>query len=286
MIRAYSPAHLTCFFQPAPAADDLSSGSRGAGIKLDAGATVEVSENLSKKSDVEADGVRKNVPAILRVLEIMAPGRGFSVTVENGLPPGQGFGMSASGAIAAALCMCEIVGADSVKAFEAAHAAEVQTGGGLGDVSGIMCPSSQPVRVSPGLPPRGEAAGFDTGIREVTVAVLGPKVDTLSVIGNAELIGRLDRIGAGCMDAYLKNPSTEALFSLSNRFSSEAGLESGEVSKTLENIRKSGRRAAMCMLGNSIFSDASVKEVSEATGTAFVRSVPTTGESARIIRKA
>ncbi len=43
---------------------------------------------------------------------------------------------------------------------------------------------------------------------------------------------------------------------MSNRFSSESGLESPAIRKTIETLKSKGYGAGMCMLGNSVFTDA------------------------------
>lgn len=260
MITAYSPAHITCFFQPAVVSDELSTGSRGVGLRLESGSTAIVEEKLCGRTGMVVDGIPADVPVIHSVAEILAPGRAFDIRLDNGLPPGQGFGMSAAGAVSVALCIAEIVGKDRREAFEAAHISEVRTKGGLGDVSAILCPSSQPVRTVPGLPPRGTVVGMDTGFREVTVAVLGSKMDTPSVLNNSDLGLKISESGRRHIDEYVLNPSTDALFSHSNQFSGEIGIESAKVSKALAALRAEGFRAGMCMLGNSVFTDAPVRK--------------------------
>lgn len=286
MISAYSPAHITCFFQPAVVQDELSSGSRGVGLRLEAGSEATAEEKLHGRTGMVVDGKPSDVPVIRMVAEILAPGRSFDIRIDNRLPPGQGFGMSAAGAVSVALCIAEITGKDSREAFEAAHIAEIRTKGGLGDVSAICCLSPQPVRIAPGLPPRGTVVGMDTGIKDVSVAVLGPRLDTPSVIGDADLSARISDSGRRHIDAYAENPSTGALFSHSNAFSSELGLESAAVSAALADLRAEGISAGMCMLGNSIFAIAPAGKVSRVLDGVPVRGTRTTGAPAAIIRKA
>lgn len=105
MITARCPGHITCIFAPGERGDaSLDTGSRGIGIRTAAGAGVSVSETSGTSVRVVIDGKESEAPVTRNVMERMAPGRGFEVYVENDLPVGQGFGMSAAGAVCAALC--------------------------------------------------------------------------------------------------------------------------------------------------------------------------------------
>jgi len=282
MTRAYCPGHITCLFSPGTTEGDmLLRGSRGVGIRLSAGATVRVREVSGKDVSVTIDGQPSDAPVTRSVLEELLPGRGLEADVVNGLPVGQGFGMSAAGAIAAALCAAEIAGISADDAWSAAHRAEIVNGGGLGDVSALRCLSDVPERVTEGLPPAGEVRGTGLRFPVLTVAVLGPKMHTGSVLSDSARRCAL-------MDSYdrarrLFSGSRPSLFDASNEFSRAAGVESPDVSEAIQRLRDGNRRAAMCMLGNSIFSDAPYLMVKDAFPDADVRPLMSTAEAARLL---
>jgi len=157
-MKAFSPGHVTCFFQPVRDPDVLRTGSKGAGIKLSLGTNVTVEENIHG-TNVTMDGKPSEAHITRKVLEILAPDRNFDVTIENQLPVSQGLGMSAAGALATALCVSEIIGKDSNAAIKAAHIAEIEGKGGLGDVSGLVGEGYFPFRTAAGLPPDGNVVG-------------------------------------------------------------------------------------------------------------------------------
>lgn len=285
MISAFCPAHITCFFEPVESTDILSKGSRGAGIRLLEGTKVSMSENRSSCTEITMDQATSEAPITRKLLELAAPGRGFDVIVENGLPVGQGFGMSAAGAIAAALCVGEIQGFDKQTAYSLAHRAEVIMGGGLGDVSGIMGDTSQPVRVTPGLPPIGRVIGTGIDLGELSVAVLGPKVSTSKVLNDESKYRSICEAGHSAVDEYLKGPSKSSLYSISNEFSGKAGLESSEVCKAINSLNSIGIMSGMCMLGNSIFIDSRSKKITDVIDGHDVLKVTPTGIPAAVIRK-
>ena len=263
MTKAFCPGHITCFFSPMLTDDPMTSGSLGAGIRLDKGVTVALEERSDAKIVTTMDGETCDAKVSKRVIEMMAPGTGFDVTMENELPVSQGLGMSAAGAVAVGLCVSSFTGADELDAYRMAHIAELEKRGGLGDVAGIMG-GRQPVRIKAGIPPFGRV--IDTGITmKVTVATLGPKVNTGSVLGDNEAMGRIRRVGIQCVNEYINKPTESSLYEISSRFSRSIGLETTEIRNALLSMR-AHHKASVCMLGNTIFTDASKTETSEILG--------------------
>ena len=284
MPTAFCPGHITCFFAPGRTDGDLlSRGSRGVGIRTTLGATVELNETSGSKVDVIIDGVSSNAPVTRAVLEELLPGRGVEVVVTDGLPVSQGFGMSAAGAVAAALCAVEVAGLPEARAWEAAHKAEIIGGGGLGDVSALSLPAHVPVRDAEGLPPHGCVTDSGVSFSVLSVAVIGPKMHTGQVLSDPERRRRIAEAGESSMRVF--NGTRSSLFEQSNRFSSVAGVEAPELTSAIRTLHEGHRRAAMCMLGNSLFTDSPVIMVKDALPDAEVFSTMSTSEPARIIKK-
>lgn len=287
MVSAFCPGHITCFFSPAGSAggDILARGSLGAGIRISRGTHAEVRE--SSVTRFVMDGEEAELPVTRLVLEELAPGRCFEVNIRNELPCGEGFGMSAAGAIAVALCVANIVGASSERAYEAAHIAEIRGGGGLGDVSALTCLGHQPVRIREGLPPRGEVIATDVSFPALSLVVLGPKMHTGDTLSDPAVRNRISEAGRTALSDYLKSPSEFSLYSLSNSFSDACGVESKEVSAALSVLHDAGYPAAMCMLGNSIFTDAPTDVIRDLLGEdAGIYVCDSTDQPADITRKA
>lgn len=257
-MKAFCPGHITCFFQPVDSYDPMSSGSRGVGIRLSKGSTVTLEERPDQRIEVTIDGNESDAEVTRLVLRMLASDRGFDVTVENELPMCQGFGMSAAGAIAAALCACHSTGKRRSEAFRAAHLAEIYGGGGLGDVAGIMSDLDIPMRTVAGIPPLGKVESGGNRMR-ISVAVLGEKISTGDILSNAVKKERITNAGSDAMDRYMREPTVSSLFRLSRTFSETAGLETQEVRNALRKMTNAG----MCMLGNSVFSTAPSKEMAE-----------------------
>lgn len=284
MTKAFCPGHITCFFAPVRTGETLTTGSIGAGIRLNKGTTVTLEERSGTKIRITMDGLPAKAEITERVIRRLAPGRGFDVTVENELPVSQGLGMSAAGAVAAGLCASSVSGMSEYDAYREAHAAETELGGGLGDVAGIWG-GAQTVRVSAGAPPFGKV--IDTGIRmKFTVAVLGPGLMTKSVLSDTSAMERISACGERCVKDFLNTQTEKRLYELASVFSSSIGLETEEMSEALSLLRRENS-ASMCMLGNSLFTDASEHKVRDILGgTVSVIPCSTGTEGAGIIRKA
>ena len=252
MTSAFCPGHITCFFHPVRTDDVRTTGSRGAGIRLSLGAHVTVEERTDPRIEIVMDGSPSDAKVTRYVLDELCPGRGFDVTIENDLPVGQGFGMSAAGAIAVAMCLCRIADRDLDDAYLAAHKAEVAGSGGLGDVAAIQCAGKQPVRLVPGVAPFGKVVDTGVDLGDLTLAVTGKKLNTGTVINDPEMQRRMNEIGSRMVDDYHAQPSAERLFAFSREFSSSMGLESDDVKNALDKLCGKGM-AGMCMLGHSIF---------------------------------
>ena len=283
MTKAFCPGHISCFFSPVRTAEAVTTGSVGAGIRLNKGCFVTLEERSDKKIRVTMDGVRVNARITEHTIRSLAPDRGFDVTVENELPVSQGMGMSAAGAAAAGLCAASVTGLEEYEAYKAAHTAEVTLGGGLGDVAGILG-GRQPIRVKAGIQPYGRVIDSELDMN-ITVAVLGPKMDTNTVLSDPAAVSRIAAAGLRCVDEFINTQTEKKLFGLSAEFSESAGLETKEVKDALAVLRKD-HAASMCMLGNSIFTNASEDEVQDLLGNVVSFSCSSSAEGPKLIRKA
>lgn len=256
MSGCFCPGHISCVFQPFSSLDPLVAGSRGFGIRLSLGAHCTVRTRMDGDIRISIDGDVCQAPITRRVVETLGRGRGFDVEIENDLPVSQGFGMSAAGSLSVALCVADELRRPREDAVRAAHMAEVLCGGGLGDVAAIASGHAIPVRMLPGMPPYGRVDGVCGQIGSLTLAVLGPKMVTGSVLRDPDKVRRIRSSADDCIAAFLSDRSISGMYVASNRFSSSSGLESAEVASALRRLRAGGYHAGMCMLGNSVFTDA------------------------------
>ena len=285
MITAFCPGHITCFFHPVRSYDPMSAGSRGVGIKLSKGTKVTLDERIDDRIVTTMDGVETDCRITKAAVRDIDPSRGYDITIENDLPVGQGFGMSAAGSIAAALCACEFTGKDNQEAFFAAHRAEIAGGGGYGDVSGIMGHSHVPIRAVAGVPPFGKV--ITSGLKaNICVAILGGPLDTGDTLSNEDTLKRIQETGSRLVTDFIDDPSLKRLYAYSKEFSESIGLETPEMSSALAKLREEGN-AGMCMLGHSIFTDLTPARTRRILGSGIkVLACQSTDSMPRIIRKA
>lgn len=271
MISAFCPGHVSCVFQPVTSFNVMSTGSRGIGIRLDRGATASVEPRDDGVVNIYLDGIQSTAIITRMAAEILAPGQGFDIRIENDLPVSQGFGMSAAGSLAAALCIADLSGKSRTDAFKAAHVAEVDGGGGLGDVAAIVAGGDVPVRTVAGLPPFGKVENADFSIGRLTLAVIGGEMRTESVLADPVSVARVREAAKAAMESFISDPTYDNLYAVSNTFSSESGLESPAVRRVIERLKERGFRAGMCMLGNSVFTDAPEDAVGAILGRGHAR---------------
>jgi len=257
---AFCPGHITGFFQICEHKEPLRSGSRGAGICTTLGATsTVVSKKGSGDIEVYINGKKSDTPVTKQALARMILGRDIDLNVETllDLPMSQGFGMSAAGALSAALATAEILGASLQTALEAAHEAEILHRTGLGDVAALS-KGGVTFRKVEGLPPYGRVDRIRADV-ELVLGIVGPPISTPTVLSNQGARERIDLIGKECVEGLEASPSLANFFRLSREFAMRTGLATEQVEEVLAEIDDLGP-ASMVMLGNSVFASGEIEE--------------------------
>lgn len=279
--EAFSPGHITGFFEIMYSQDLLSTGSRGAGLCLALGARSRVKINHVQKQTVSIAINGKRVEAVVTkaALKHLLGKDKLRVEVATmlDLPQSQGFGMSAAGALSASLALAKMLGKDEHEAFEAAHMAEVENKTGLGDVSAILT-SGITIRTMPGLPPIGKVERID-GSPEVVLAVIGGDLLTKDVLTDPAKREAINKSGSEKVGQLLREPTLSRLMELSAQFAVETGLARKEVLNAMNAASKLGS-ASMSMLGNSVFAVGDIEglvSVLSGFGEIWVTKVDTRG---------
>jgi len=279
--KAFCPGHVTGFFEICRADTLLATGSRGAGLCLSLGATSEVriEDSKSQTINVEINGIPGRGEVTKEAIRYMLGKDKMKLEVSTvlDLPQSQGFGMSAAGALSAAVAAASLIGKDRQKAFEAAHVAEITCGSGLGDVSALH-KGGITIRKKPGLPPIGEVLRID-GTPKVVLCVVGRRMLTKTVLSDPVKSMIVNRIGGQRVDQIVKEPKLSVLMSLSRSFAVESGLASLKTAKTMAVASEHGS-ASMSMLGNSVFAVGDIKNLKDTLtnyGAVFVCKVDDKG---------
>ncbi len=253
--KAFAPAHISGFFEPFFEPNNLyRSGSRGAGINVTLGATsqIEVSSTGRNALTVYVNGKPSNAPVTKLAIQQLIQTANLHITVRTrlDLPQGQGFGMSAAGALSATYALAQALKIPREDALKSAHCAEIKLNTGLGDIL-AACFGGIEIRRQPGLPPWGVIEHIP-GDYDIVLCVIGRKINTRKILTNKEHMESIISYGRYCTKKILEKPTIEELFNLSYLFTQKTKLASKKIHAAIDTARKHGL-ASMCMLGNSIF---------------------------------
>lgn len=252
--RAFAPGHVTGIFRPETAyRDPRARGSVGAGVVLELGAWAEVRFSPGARSRVRVEaGDPGSWPISEDVARRLAPRTPGTLTVRlsHDLPVGQGFGMSAAGALATALAVGFVSGRPRARAIEVAHLAELFGGGGLGGVAAILGGGLE-VRTRPGIPPFGKVAHFEFP-PALIVGVVGRPIPSPSMLRDPRALRAIAEAARG-FERFALRPSASAFLRLSERFTDRVGLASSDVTRVVSELRRRGASACQAMFGESFF---------------------------------
>lgn len=263
-MRAFAPGHITGFFSAVYRDDPLETGSRGVGIVIEDGVTVEVEPADTR--EILLDGEEALIEPVEQVLDMLDVAA--RVDVETGVPIGCGFGASGAASLATALAADQEfgLGRERDQLVAAAHVAEVSSGTGLGDVvpqslGGVV------TRVEPGAPGIGAFGSIE--VEDVTVEYTSyGSLDTAEVLSDKDVMGSVNSAGEEALDRLLENPGLDEVMEVSWEFTKETGLVTERVERDVRRIREEGNLASMAMLGETVFSVGTDSALQKRTGIA------------------
>ena len=249
-VSVFVPGHITGFFTIEKHEIKLKNGSRGVGFLL----TKCVRTTVSKSDELIIEvnqGDSTVIDAVLSILEIDA---NFKITQDIQLPIGAGFGTSAASALSLTLALNEFLnlGYSDELCGQIAHMAEVNIGGGLGDVI-AQTGNGLVLRTKPGAPGIGEIKSFSEDVF-IAWKTFGP-IDTSEIISDSKYPQIISSSGSKYLELFENEPTVENFLSFSNRFSHEIGLMSDEVKNQIDYFESSSDilGTSMAMLGNTVF---------------------------------
>ena len=246
----FVPGHITGFFTIEKHEIKLKNGSCGAGFLLSKGVRTTISPCDKLIIDVN-QGDSTVIDEVLSILEIDA---NFKITQDIQLPIGAGFGTSAASALSLTLTLNEFLnlGYSEELCGQIAHMAEVNLGGGLGDVI-AQTGKGLVLRTKPGAPGIGEIKSFKEDVY-IAWKTFG-KIETSSIIQDPKHKEVISKAGLKYLELFEEEPTLDNFLSFSNKFSHETNLMSDDV-KNLTNYFKSSDDilgSSMAMLGNTAF---------------------------------
>jgi pantoate kinase len=258
---AYAPSHITGFFEIVEGDSELTTGSRGAGVCLEAGVTttVKVNEASSSKIDVKINGKYSFAPVSIIVAEKMLSlaRADYNVKIEHqvDVPIGAGFGSSGAGALSASLAMNEALGLglDNKKAAQIAHAAEIECRTGLGTVLAEF-EGGAVIRTRAGAPGIGAVSHFDCGDRKIVGAISFGELQTNNLLSDRTFRSLISKTGKSMIDEFLLAPTTENFLRVSREFAFRIGLVSPVAKAMIKEGEKRGLPCSVAMFGETVYS--------------------------------
>lgn len=226
----------------------------GAGLVLEAGVQASAEWRPSRLPSVE---LRADVSQPLPISEEVArqllarrPGH-LTLRLTHELPIGQGFGMSAAGALASALAVTAVTGGTRPQAVEIAHLADLQGGGGLGGVSAILGGGME-FRQRPGIPPWGKVQ-HATISGTAFVIVAGAAWPSPSLLTDPRFLRRVKHAAHAGLSRLRARPSLGNFLLEAERFTDSLELGPASLLHDVRELRSRETRVAQAMFGRSLF---------------------------------
>jgi len=246
----FVPGHITGFFTIEDHEVSLKKGSCGAGFLLSKGVKTTISQSNNLKIEVN----QGNSKIIDEVLSIMDIDTDFKITQDIQLPIAAGFGTSAASALSLTLALNDFLnlGYSRDLCGQIAHMAEINLGGGLGDVI-AQTGKGLVLRTASGAPGIGEIKSF---CEDVYIAWKSfSKIQTSSVINNITQRENISTVGLKYLEYFEEKSSLKNFLDFSNKFACETQLMTGDVRNAIENIKDHENilGSSMAMLGNTVF---------------------------------
>jgi len=249
-VSVFVPGHITGFFTIEKHEIKLKNGSCGAGFLLSKG----VRTTISKSDELIYDVNQGDSTVIDEVLSILEIDTDFKIAQDIQLPIGAGFGTSAASALSLTLALNEFLnlGYSDELCGQIAHMAEVNLGGGLGDVI-AQTGNGLVLRTQPGAPGIGEIKSFE---HEVFIAWKSfGGIETSDIISNSHYQNVISASGSKYVEMFEKEPTIDNFLTFSSNFSHEIDLMSDEVKNLIDYFKSSSDilGTSMAMLGNTVF---------------------------------
>ena len=272
--RAFSPGHITGFFQICDDSEDpLEKGSRGAGVSVERGVTTTVELTRAKvtSTTIQINGHTTNSAVVSErviadFLDFVSD-KSYTINVrhEINLPIGCGFGVSGAGALSLALALNEGfgLGLSRLEAAQIAHIAEVICKTGLGSVIAETYGGIE-IRVKPGGPGVGEIQTIPSNEEYVVFSLpIGP-LSTAKFLTNEAARRRINELGGELTDSLICQPSLSNLLSFSRQFAEHIQLVTSRVRRVIEHTEEIGITCSTAIFGENVFSIIHKDQIQEA----------------------
>ena len=246
----FVPGHITGFFNIENHDVSLKNGSCGAGFLLSRG--VKTTRSPANRLTIDVNkGDETVIEEVLNILEVESE---FKITQDIQLPIGAGFGTSAASALSLTLAINEFLdlGYSMDLCGQIAHMAEINLGGGLGDVI-AQTGKGLVLRTKPGAPGIGEIKSFRQDVF-IAYKTFGP-IKNEDIISDSHHREVISQSGLKYLELFEKESTLDNFLSFSNKFAHETNLMTEEVENLINYFNSSSDilGSSMAMLGNTVF---------------------------------
>ena len=263
-IRAYSPSHITGFFEIRDDRNPLYKGSMGGGIVLEKGCVTEASldnnfHQKGTKAEIKINGVEEEANTTKYVVDALAGKYEYehelnvTVSTEFDVPVGAGLGASGAGALSTALALNMLLslGMTLNEVAQIAHLAEVENNTGLGDVI-AETNGDVVIRKKPGPPGVGIIDKIPHERQKISYVVFGTRA-TRAVLVDDSMKRQINKAGREAMKELVKKPSLDDFMQVSRKFSLHSELISDKCRDAIEAVEAEGCVASAAMIGDTVF---------------------------------
>ena len=265
MVKYWVASHITGFFTIHDNhVDPLYRGSRGAGFSISRGTTTEVEYSDDKKNHFffDSEEVTSDVANVSNhVLNQYLNQVRFKTEIDFGItiyhkfdvPLSSGFSASASGALGCSFALNDFFETklDERSLYGFAHTAEIEEGGGLGDILSLY-QGGWEYRIKEGSPFIGQAENILQNGYKIATLTFGD-ISTKSIIKNKEWKEKINSVGDRFVECIINEPTINNFAKLSQEFSLGTLLVTPEIIEFIEKYQNSELLIGQIMLGNGIF---------------------------------
>lgn len=246
----FSPASVTCFFSPNLGETPLTTYSRGCAINIDIGVTAAIWPARSMQTTLNGQSVA--IEPVQYVIKSLAP-EPVCVAFETPLPLGCGFGVSAACCLTAAFGIARRYDLMLSRAELGllAHEAEVISRTGFGDVASQLC-GGLVLRSCEQGPLDAKTLGDFTD--RLYYHSFG-EIRTSKILDDQKSLHCIAKAGDDAIQwlaSYRGLPTIGEVMDRSVTFAEDARLLTSRVRDIITKVQRSGGRAMMIMLGQSI----------------------------------
>ena len=260
MAKAFSPGHITGFFEIPPSSDEhfLNRGSRGAGFSIDRGITtsVQIYESSRPSFQISLNGARALDADVSKwVLEKYSnlAERPYFAKVDHeiGIPVGFGLGSSGAAALSLSYALDEALGLGlgKIRAAQIAHEADISCKTGLGTVIAEYVGGFE-MRTGVGAPGVGQITNMDLHDHVAVVLCLSP-ISTKAFLTNR--IDEVNGLGGKMLEKLAMTRNVEDFLKMSRDFAETIGLTKGICKGPIDALRAKGFDASVALFGETVF---------------------------------